>query len=128
MPKTSKQEIGILGEDYVCRYLKKNKYKILSRNFKTKFGEIDIIAGNDEYITFVEVKTRSVNYKYRPVYAVNKQKQLRIIRTAFLYLKKFPTDKFRRFDVVEVFHNNGKVVDMKYIRSAFMQGGDYGAF
>ena len=55
-------EIGSAGEKIAALYLEKKGYKILRRNFRVKGGEIDIIAENDDIISFVEVKSRSVHY------------------------------------------------------------------
>jgi len=56
MPAT--RNLGILGEDLAAEFLRKNGYKILERNFRSKFGEIDIIAQDKDTLVFVEVKTR----------------------------------------------------------------------
>ena len=71
----NKQEIGKIGEDIACSYLEKNNYKIICRNYRTKTGEIDIIARDiTKEIVFIEVKTRQ-NLKYGyPIDAINKQK------------------------------------------------------
>ena len=52
---------GILGEDKACAFLKKQGFKILKRNFHSKFGEIDIIATKDEILHFIEVKFTQKN-------------------------------------------------------------------
>jgi putative endonuclease len=60
MTKTKRQEVGKKGEDLAVKFLKKNKYKIIERNFQaSKFGEIDIVAREKEQLVFVEVKTRT---------------------------------------------------------------------
>ena len=69
------KDIGDIGEKYVAKFLKKNKYKILERNYRKNYGEIDIIAANQEYIIFVEVKTRHKNSMTQPADAVDKRKQ-----------------------------------------------------
>lgn len=128
MAETEKRKIGNIGEKYSQKYLKKSGYKIASTNYSTKFGEIDIVAENEKYIVFVEVKTRKENSLYAPVLAVTKQKQQRIMKTAYLYLKEYPTNKNIRFDIIEVIHNNKKAININHIQSAFMQGGNYGSF
>lgn len=102
------KSIGNKGEKAAAKFLKKEGYRILKRNFRSAHGEIDIIASNKEYIVFVEVKTRKEseeNFKNygRPGEAVTKTKQQHIIYTANIFLNKFPTDKAKRFDVIEVF-------------------------
>ena len=119
---------GQCGEDFAARFLVKNKYKIIERNHRNKMGEIDIIATKDEDLVFVEVKTRKENSLYAPVLAVTKQKQNKLMKTAYVYLKEYPTNKNIRFDIIEVIHNSKKVISINHIKNAFMQGGSYGSF
>lgn len=121
MKKFSTQNIGEIGEEYTVKFLKKKKYKILERNYRKRYGEIDIIAENKNYIVFVEVKTRHTDSMTSAADAVNRQKQIRIIKTASMYLAENETDKFCRFDVCEVYINsdNLKLVDINYIEAAF---------
>ena len=106
----SKQEIGKIGEDIACSYLEKNNYKIICRNYRTKTGEIDIIARDiTKEIVFIEVKTRQ-NLKYGyPIDAINKQKLIHICKTATLYilLNKLENNNIR-FDAIEVYISNKK--------------------
>ncbi|MCQ2387352.1 MAG: YraN family protein [Clostridia bacterium] len=98
-----KKLLGKVGEKLAKKYLEKNGYKIISTNFKTKIGEIDIIAKIDEIIVFVEVKTR-VNDDYGfPSEAVNKDKirKYNLVATEFLQKNNF-LDQECRFDVIEV--------------------------
>ena len=121
MKKFSTQNIGDIGEEYASKFLNKKKYKILERNYRKRYGEIDIIAENKNYIVFVEVKTRHKDSLASAADAVNRQKQIRIIKTASLYLAENETEKFCRFDVCEVYINsdNLKLVDINYIEAAF---------
>lgn len=121
MKKFSTQNIGEIGEEYTVKFLEKKKYKILERNYRKRYGEIDIIAENKNYIVFVEVKTRHKDSMTSAADAVNRQKQIRIIKTASLYLAENETEKFCRFDVCEVYVNsdNLKLVDINYIEAAF---------
>lgn len=121
MKKFSTKNIGKIGEEYTVKFLEKKKYKILERNYSKRFGEIDIIAENKNYIVFVEVKTRHKDSMTSAADAVNRQKQIRIIKTASLYLAENETEKFCRFDVCEVYVNsdNLKLFDINYIEAAF---------
>ena len=121
MKKFSTQNIGEKGEEYTVKFLEKIKYKILERNYRKRYGEIDIIAENKNHIVFVEVKTRHKDSMTSAADAVNRQKQIRIIKTASLYLSENETEKFCRFDVCEVYVNsdNLKLVDINYIEAAF---------
>ena len=111
MSKTKK--IGDFGESFACRTLKSKGYKILCRNYRQTVGEIDIIAENEECIAFVEVKTRGENYLFEPVFAVTKEKQRKIIKTARIYLLKNETTKQPRFDVFEVVTKGGILLRVK---------------
>ena len=121
MKKFSTQSIGQIGEDYVAKFLKKKHYKILERNYRKRYGEIDIIAENKYYVVFIEVKTRHTNSMILAAEAVNRKKQLKIIKTASMYLSENETEKFCRFDVCEVYVNpdNLKLVNINYIEGAF---------
>lgn len=116
-----KRTIGDKGEDFTVKYLRKNHYKILERNYSGKFGEIDIICANREYICFVEVKTRAANSFGRPAEYVSIHKQRRIIRTAYHYLANNKvSNKMYRFDIAEVTYDDKGVFSINYIENAFM--------
>ncbi len=119
--KTEKRAIGDIGEEYTCQYLISFGYQIICRNFNCKYGELDIVAINDKYIAFVEVKTRHQNPMVRPCLAVTKQKQLKIMRTAYLYLKENNVKLQPRFDISEVYlkANTNKLYSINYIKNAF---------
>ncbi len=112
---TSKEK-GYLGENAVCKYLEERGYTILERNFCIKGGEIDIIARNDEFIAFVEVKTRKVKNLAFDSITPNKKKF--IIRTASQYSVKNPLKYQPRFDIAEVIANK-EVTEINYIENAF---------
>ena len=71
MIKHTTKKTGDRGEDYTAAYLKKNGYKILSRNYRKSYGEIDIIASKGKTICFVEVKTRHSGTLSQPYEAVD---------------------------------------------------------
>ena len=83
-------DTGKLGENAVSEYLENAGYKILSRNYRIRGGEIDIIASYGEYIIFVEVKTRKPDSMVSGLDAVNQKKRNLIIKTATDYLLKYP--------------------------------------
>ena len=122
----SAKQKGDVGEEYTVRYLKKNGYRILERNFRLKCGEIDIIAQKGEYIIFTEVKTRAANFLARPYEAVDRRKIAKIFKTAAIYIAQNQLDAYFRFDVSEVFTdlNSGKVTGINYIENAF-EGDSY---
>ena len=110
---------GNLGENEACRYLRKNKYKILVRNYRQRCGEIDIIAQKDENIAFVEVKTRSKTEYGNPSEAVTYTKQQKIKKTAMFYIGENNIDADFTFDIIEVIIDNKKVVSVNHIKNAF---------
>lgn len=114
---------GAYGEREAAKYLKKKGYKIVTSNFHCRFGEIDIIAEKDGYLSFAEVKTRGENSLYTPAEAVTFSKMQKIIKTANYYLTVNPSDLQPRFDVIEVYTKNGKVKEINQIENAFE--GDY---
>lgn len=95
-------ETGKYYEEQAALWLKEQGYEILERNFRCSFGEIDIIAVQDLYIVFTEVKYRSGSKWGTPEEAVTKQKQRRISNTALYYMTYCCTGKGRqcRFDVL----------------------------
>ena len=105
----NKRKFGIIGEKIAQKYLKDNKYEIIENNYYTRNGEIDIIASKNNYIIFVEVKTRT-NEKYgKPSEAVNKIKNIHMKKSAAIFLKENNFSRFTiRFDVIEVYMINGK--------------------
>ncbi len=94
--------IGNIGEDYAVKILKKNKYKVLERNFTVRGGEIDIIAKDGEYLVFAEVKLRKSAEFGRPSEYVGAKKQENLRIAAMLYMKKMEYNGLCRFDVVEI--------------------------
>ena len=93
---------GGMGESLTADFLRKNGFVIVKRNYHCRFGEIDIIAENKEYIIFTEVKTRREDSLVSPAEAVDARKQRRIILTAEDFLSKYETELQPRFDVAEV--------------------------
>lgn len=117
----NRQAVGKFGEDLVCRHLKKNGYRILERNFRTRFGEIDIIAAKKGHTAFVEVKTRNTDDYGAPAESVGVRKQRSIILAAQAYITQtgHARDVFS-FDVAEVFLKESKPT-IHYIENAFTQ-------
>ena len=105
----NKRRFGIIGEKIAQGFLLNKGYKILETNFYTQRGEIDIIATKNNYIIFVEVKTRT-SFKFgTPAMAVNsnKRKHIKNVAKIYLHLKKLYKCDIR-FDVIEVFIKDGK--------------------
>ncbi len=110
---------GKIAEDFTSDYLVKHGYEIVARNYHSRFGEIDIIAKDKDFIVFVEVKARKKNGLTNPLEAVTKSKQVKIIKTAQLFLLQNFFDLQPRFDVAAVHTVDKQVESIDYIRSAF---------
>ena len=110
---------GITGQNHAETFLKGLGLHIIARNYRVKTGEIDLIAKDDNYIVFIEVKTRTSTNYGNPAEAVTYHKQQKIIRTALHYLHRYKlTESNIRFDVVEILLLNGKPYG-KHIENAF---------
>lgn len=110
---------GKLWEIEAANFLRKKKYRLIEANFKTRFGEIDLICKNKKYICFVEVKQRNADSIAEPREFVDYKKQQKIIASAKLYLAKNNTVLQPRFDVVEIYTDNNKVISIKHLENAF---------
>lgn len=99
---TDAQKKGRIGENAALAYLTKLGYSLITRNYFTRYGEIDIIVKNDNYIVFTEVKERSIRAIERPSAWVDSRKKQKLIKTALCYLAENPTELQPRFDVIEV--------------------------
>jgi len=98
-----KKELGKKGEEVAIRFLKKNGYRVIGRNYVCKMGEMDIIAKEKDTLVFIEVKTRTSTTFGLPQLAVNPKKQLQISKVALNFLKeKKLEDAKARFDVVAI--------------------------
>ena len=112
------QTIGKKGEDLSAEYLLSQGYQILSRNYRFKKSEIDLICRHQELLVFVEVKSRtSVKFGY-PESFISVQQQKAIIRAAehFLEEKKWLGDI--RFDVMAILFANGET-QIEHFKDAF---------
>jgi putative endonuclease len=95
--------VGKAGEEAAVQYLRQQGYRILERNYRCRFGEIDLIAWDGGTLAFVEVKTRR-SQRYGPAAAaVTPEKQRHLIKASQLYLiQRKKADELCRFDVVTV--------------------------
>jgi len=97
------QKLGQLGESLAVAHLKKKGYRILERNYRNLFGEIDIIARHGESLVFVEVKSRRSDRYGGPKFALTSAKRKKISMVALSYLKSMGNSRVKaRFDVVAV--------------------------
>ncbi len=113
-------QLGKTGEDLAVRYLKKNGYRILARNYRTPIGEIDIIAKDRETLVFAEVKTRKSTRYGHPKWAITPKKQRKLSMLALYYLKSVQGQYQKaRFDVVSVRAQGPEAWDIEIIKNAF---------
>jgi putative endonuclease len=112
-------ELGDAGEDLAVAHLRKRRYKIIERNYRCKFGEIDIIALDKRALVFIEVKTRSSRRFGSPLTGVTQKKQRQLSKVALSYLQKHGClSREARFDVVAV-EMDADRKQIEIIRNAF---------
>ena len=112
-------ELGKKGEDEAVKYLKSKDYGIVSRNWNFHGYEVDIIAENEEFIVFVEVKTRTSAQWGNPEDFVGKSRMRRMVDAADHYLIEKDIDKPARFDIIGLVWD-GKRFELEHIDDAFM--------
>ncbi|MBI2613211.1 MAG: YraN family protein [Candidatus Levybacteria bacterium] len=113
-----------LGEDKACEYLKKLRFKILERNFRKGYGEIDIVAidpsagSGQEVLAFIEVKTRTSTQFGSPLEAITYWKLKSLIKTAQFYKLTHPNlPESLRVDAVSVILNGNEVQNIELTRN-----------
>lgn len=111
--------IGRMGEDFVSDFLTKKGFSILCRNYRIKGGEIDIIASDNTFLVFTEVKTRKYGSPAGALEAVDNNKIKRIIKTAQHYIWETAADLQPRYDTAEIIYSHNKIISMNYIENAF---------
>ena len=119
IPDEVRKDVGRGGEEIACQFLSRKGYKVIDRNYRKKWGEIDIIAVKGETVRFIEVKavSREIDSEngsremdYRPEELVHNSKLRKIARTAALYMEEKSDDREFQIDVVGVIMDNEKRV------------------
>ncbi len=129
-PKSGHLRRGARGEKLACRFLRRNGYKVLYRNFRGRTGgEIDVVCRDNDTLVFVEVKTRTSEDFGRPFEAVDRAKRKRISRGGLAWLRMLGglawlrmldnPDILFRFDVVEVIIADDAKPRLELIKNAF---------
>jgi putative endonuclease len=115
-----RQSLGKRGEELACAELEKRGYHIVDRRFRTRCGELDIVARDGVVLVFVEVKARSGSNFGTPLESVTWQKQQRLSRMAasYLWVKRLSHDIAYRFDVVSILEQQGTHT-IELVRGAF---------
>ena len=115
-------KVGNIGEQAAVDYLHTAGYDILERKYRSKIGEIDIIAKIKDILVFIEVKTRRNTTYGFPAESVTYRKQKKIINTALCYLQQIHNANIHcRFDVIEIFLTENNEITYNHITNAFIK-------
>ena len=131
MPGLWNKLFGDRGERAAAKFLKRQGFRIVQRNYSTPLGEIDIVALDGKTIVFVEVKTRSSLVAGRPEEAVTLDKQRKLTNMALAYLKKHKLlEHSARFDVVAIVWPDDarQPAEIRHLRNAFEPTGKWQMF
>ncbi len=123
--RSPRRSLGRLGEDAAAAYLEGQGYAILVRNWRTRAGEIDIIARQGEWLVFVEVRSRRAARAGgapalgRPADSVTPRKQMQLARLAQAYLAEMPWQGLARIDVIAIeFGPDDRAASLEHYRDA----------
>ncbi|MCK8816549.1 YraN family protein [Natroniella sulfidigena] len=110
---------GANGEKIAKKFLEKRDYRILEENFWTRYGEVDLIAQEGDYLVFVEVKSATTRSFASPLEKIDYKKRQHLIRVARYYLSLQQREVDFRFDVVAIlsYQQEDKI---KLIKNAFL--------
>lgn len=113
---------GAWGEALAADYLRKKHYRLVAAGFHCRFGEIDLIVENKQFLVFVEVKLRKNGSFAQAMEYVDRRKQDRLRMTASIYLSRNPTRLQPRFDVIEIYAPEGTATakpEIRHMEDAF---------
>lgn len=119
--RAPRENRGKRGEDIAAQYIIDKGYTILERNARSPYGEIDIIAYDNEYILFIEVKQRNNHAIDRPAAWVDQKKQNKILKTAYEWLQQHHSNLQPSFDIIEVTTSTNNTI-INHIENAFLEG------
>ena len=119
--KFPKKELGRKGEQLAENHLLNKGWKILERNYKCSYAEIDLIAMDAEVLVFVEVKTRSSDFFGPPEAFVSPQQEATLFEAAMLYMDRIDHEWEIRFDIIGILFK-GSSYQLKHIKDAFIPG------
>jgi putative endonuclease len=116
-----RKQRGQAAEDVAARFLQSQGYRIVARNWRTRYGELDIIAEDRAALVFVEVRSKLSDDPTTPQETITSKKQRQVSQSALAYVSQHNIqDRPCRFDVVEVFLNHdGKPVRVNLLKNAF---------
>lgn len=113
---------GAWGEALAAEYLRRKHYRLVAAGFHCRFGEIDLIVENKQFLVFVEVKLRKSGSFAQAMEFVDRRKQDRLRMTASIYLSQNPTGLQPRFDVIEIYAPDGTATvkpEIRHMEDAF---------
>ena len=114
MKLSPQQTAGFDAEDRAAEYLARRGLAIVHRNYRTRMGEIDLVAREGEVLVFVEVRMRADGHFGGALESVTPRKQRRIAAAADMFLRQFPRPPRCRFDVVAMEHG-----EIRWLKAAF---------
>jgi putative endonuclease len=113
---------GRTAEDFACQYLQRQGLALLQRNFRSRYGEIDLIMRDRKTVVFVEVKLRSRDDYGGAAAAVTPRKQQRLVKTALYYLQQHPAPGMAmRFDVIAIKPTAGDEFPIEWLQNVIEQ-------
>ncbi len=125
MPRTSDQATGVVGETIAERHLTACGYEILGRNYRTRYGELDLVARRDGCLVFCEVKTRLGQGRAGPArpldaIGVHKRRQVRLMAGQWLHDQGGVGAPALRFDAIGItLDADGTVAELEHVEAAF---------
>ena len=120
LPPEGRRARGDAAEERACCHLERSGFTIVERNYRTKSGEIDIVARKGDVLVFVEVRSREVPGLETPEESVTRAKRRRIVAAARRYLSGVPSSSWReaRFDVIAI-EGSGETAALRHYPAAF---------
>ncbi|HSW69731.1 MAG TPA: YraN family protein [Gammaproteobacteria bacterium] len=111
-----RKKLGYLAEQQACQFLQAKGLKLITQNYRSILGEIDLIMRDGEDIVFVEVRSRAKNYYGSAIETINKNKQKKILETSLFFLQQrnWLNKVNCRFDVIGINHDH-----LEWIQDAF---------
>jgi putative endonuclease len=121
-----RQAVGRRGEEAAVRFLHEQGYRVVERNYRCRFGEIDLIARDGETLAFIEVKTRRSQAFGPPALAVTIEKQRHLVKASQIYLaERGKAHELCRFDVVTI-EMDAQTLQIEIIKNAFQPRSEMG--
>ncbi len=114
----ARRKLGNKGEELAAHFLEDLGYKVIDRQYRTRFGEIDLVARDGHELVFVEVKTRTNLAFGHPEEAVHSQKLSRMVRAGEMYLEKHRLESYSyRYDVIAITWVDGEVPEVVHLKA-----------